>query len=133
MTRINAGIDPARLKDRQLLAEHREIKRIPNNIKNGKAIIKDIPPTFRLGTGHVKFFYDKLSFLRKRYVDLYIECIHRGFKVTNYMQAFLDLPLELMNDYNPTDECIEIITQRLTEKDALLWIIKIAVDLWLVR
>ena len=33
MTRINAGIPPKKLTNRHLLAEHREIKRIPNVIK----------------------------------------------------------------------------------------------------
>ena len=30
MTRINCGIPPEELSDKHLLAEHREIKRIPN-------------------------------------------------------------------------------------------------------
>jgi hypothetical protein len=33
MTRINTGIPPKELTDKHLLAEHREIKRIPNCIK----------------------------------------------------------------------------------------------------
>ena len=33
MTRINVGIPPAELTGKHLIAEHREIKRIPNCIK----------------------------------------------------------------------------------------------------
>jgi len=40
MTRINAGYSVRRLTDKHLLAEHREIKRIPNMVKSGKAIVK---------------------------------------------------------------------------------------------
>ena len=57
MTRINT-IPPQELCDKHLMAEIREITRIPNTIKTGKAIIANIPDTFRLGSGHVKFFYD---------------------------------------------------------------------------
>jgi hypothetical protein len=48
MTRINIGIPPSRLKSKMLLAEAREIKRIPNTIKSGKAKIEGIPATFRM-------------------------------------------------------------------------------------
>ena len=36
MTRINVGVDPSELNVKMLIAEHREIKRIPNLIKIGK-------------------------------------------------------------------------------------------------
>ena len=60
MTRINAGIPPAELTNKHLIAEHREIKRIPNCIAKGKYKMEGIPDKFKLGTGHVKFFYNKL-------------------------------------------------------------------------
>ena len=50
MTRINT-IPPQELCDKHLMAEIREIARIPNTIKTGKAIIANIPDTFRLGSG----------------------------------------------------------------------------------
>ena len=34
---------------------------------------------FKLGIGHVKFFYNKLLYLKNRYISLYNECIKRGF------------------------------------------------------
>ena len=36
MTRVNVGIPPVELVDQHLLAEHREIKRIPNCVAKGK-------------------------------------------------------------------------------------------------
>ena len=74
MTRVNVGIKPSELIGKMLIAEHREIKRIPNIIKSGKYSMKGQPQLFTLGKGHVKFFYDKLEFLRKRYELLYTEC-----------------------------------------------------------
>jgi deoxyribonuclease (pyrimidine dimer) len=123
MTRINCGIDPKTLSDKHLLAEHREIKRIPNAIRKGKFNLKNQPKTFKLGTGHVKFFYDKLLYLKKRYDSLYQECKHRKFNVTYYGSAWcyapgLGSPLEpMMNDYIPTQYDIDIIQARLDEKN----------------
>lgn len=117
MTRINIGINPRLLTNKHLIAEHREIKRIPNTIKNGKAIVKDIPREFTLGKGHVKFFYNKLRYLYLRYKDLHDECIRRDFKVSAYHDAWNNVPFELFNDYKPTKQDIAIIMQRLREKD----------------
>ena len=116
MTRINVGIPPAELVNQHLLAEHREIKRIPNCIAKGKYNMDGIPETFKLGKGHVKFFYDKLLHLKKRYVRLYEECIKRGFNVQNYIKAWDNVPKELMNDYNVKANDIRIIRERINEK-----------------
>ena len=116
MTRINIGIPPAELVNQHLLAEHREIKRIPNCIAKGRYNMDGIPDRFKLGKGHVKFFYNKLLHLKKRYVRLYEECIKRGFNVQNYIEAWSDLPEELMNDYNVKANDIRIIKERINEK-----------------
>lgn len=115
MTRINAGIPPAELSDKHLIAEHREIKRIPNAITSGKSRMEGIPERFKLGTGHVKFFYNKLGYLKKRYEELYAECINRGFNVTYFGGAWINVPPALMNDYAPTDDDRRIIRQRIEE------------------
>tara|TARA_R110002012_G_scaffold314219_3_gene526685 strand:- start:279 stop:638 length:360 start_codon:yes stop_codon:yes gene_type:complete len=116
MTRINVGLLPSELSDKHLMAEHREIKRIPNCIKKGRYNLDGIPDTFRLGAGHVKFFYNKLKYLHNRYNSLYDECIKRGFKVTNYNDAFKDVPLELYNDYKSTDIDRQLILDRIEER-----------------
>ena len=116
MTRVNVGIPPADLVNQHLIAEHREIKRIPNCIAKGKYNMEGIPDKFKLGTGHVKFFYNKLLYLKFRYASLYVECIRRGFNVQNYIGAWNDVPEELMNDYKPT--CIDrlIVQEKKKEK-----------------
>lgn len=116
MTRINVGIKPKLLNTKHLIAEHREIVRIPNSIKSGRAIIKDIPPNFKLGAGHVKFFYNKLLYLHKRYKSLHKECVRRKFNVTNFGNSFTDLPKDLYNDYKPTVNDIDIITTRINQR-----------------
>ena len=116
MTRINVGIPPIELVNQHLIAEHREIKRIPNCIAKGKYNMEGIPERFKLGTGHVKFFYNKLLYLKNRYVKLYEECIKRGFNVQNYINAWDNVPQELMNDYKVKANDIRIIRERINEK-----------------
>lgn len=116
MTRINVGIPPKDLTRQHLIAEHREIKRVPNVVSKGKFNLKGQPKEFTLGTGHVKFFYDKLGYLKQRYEELYSECRNRGFDVTYYGDAWNDVPKHLMGDYTPTERDIQIITERINER-----------------
>ena len=116
MTRINVGIPPAELNGKHLIAEHREIKRIPNLVNRGRYSLDNQPKLFKLGTGHVKFFYDKLLYLKRRYDALYNECRKRGFNVQNYSNAWKGSPKHLMNDYKPTERDRAIIKQRIEEK-----------------
>lgn len=120
MTRINVGIDPRELPSKLLLAEHRELKRIPNTISSGKAIVQNIPTSFTLGTGHVKFFYNKVKYLQRRYRALYEECLNRDFLVTNYSSAFDEVPTNLMNDYIPEERDRELLIERIESKDFYL-------------
>lgn len=115
MTRVNL-VWVKELYDQHLLSEHREIKRIPNVIKSWKYYLDKIPNNYVLGTWHVKFFYNKLQFLHKRYIDIYNECLNRNFKVENYEESFMNLPTELYNDYIPNEKEIDINKQRLKEK-----------------
>lgn len=118
MTRINV-VPPQELCDKHLLAEHRELTRIPNNIVNGKAIIRDIPSAYTLGTGHVKFFYNKLAYLYNRYLTLTEECKARGFNVTNRWPMDPQHPIsctQLYNDYQPTDEALAINRERIQDR-----------------
>lgn len=116
LTRINAGIMPEELPSKLLLAEHREIKRIPNMIASGKAKITNIPKNFSLGTGHVKFFYDKQSYLFSRYRSLYDECLKRQFNIQNYSECWLSIPKNLLNDWMPSASDRQIIVERIESK-----------------
>ena len=115
MTRINL-IPVSELTDQHLLAEHRELKRIPNLIKSWKYNLENIPDQFVLWTWHVKFFYNKLLFLKLRYIELHQECLKRWFNVMNYIESFQGLPSELMNNYEATQEAIKLSQSRIDEK-----------------
>jgi len=117
MTRINVGIPPEKLSRQHLLAEHREIKRIPNMVRSGRANLNNIPEKFTLGKGHVKFFYDKLFYLLTRYNHIYTECTRRGYKVQNYRSAWDGIPGRLMLCYRPSYEAVKLVKDRLLEKD----------------
>ena len=116
MTRINVGIPPSELTTKHLVAEHREIVRIPNCVAKGRYNLKNQPKTFTLGTGHVKFFYTRLGYLKNRYEQIYSDCVKRGYNVTYYGGAWDNVPKEFMNDYVPTYNDVEIIKQRIHER-----------------
>ena len=117
MTRINAGIPPKALTDQHLLAEHREIKRLPAVFaKNPNPT--DIPKVFTLGTGHVKFFLDKGQYTLKRSKLIYAECIKRGFEITDY-SANWDIYIahpKYNKDYKETAEAIKLLIERISER-----------------
>lgn len=117
MTRINAGIPPCKLSNKHLLAEHREMKRIPNAVSRGRVRLDKIPKEFCLGTGHVSFFYDKLGYLLRRYKAVYNCCRQRGLNVQDYSNAWDEVPSELMGDYVPTFRDNELITNRIKERN----------------
>lgn len=116
MTRISVGVRAIELCDAHLIKERVELLRIPNAIKSGKAVVKDIPRKFTLGKGHVKFFYDKLGYLQQRYVELTAECIERDFKITDFSDSFKDIPQSLWNDYEETQQDRDIVVQRVNER-----------------
>lgn len=92
MTRINSAIPVEHLTDEHLLAEHREIKRMPALFAktNKLTLPKRIPKEFCLGSGHVTFFFNKFGFIFTRYSRLFEECKRRGFNVNYYGSNFFD-------------------------------------------
>lgn len=116
MTRINV-VPPQELCDQHLLAEHRELTRIPNRVLSGKFSLEGQPSEYVLGKGHVKFFYDKVNYLWKRYMLLHNECWKRGFKPSlKWPKTANDLPNCYWQDYTPTPEALELNRQRITER-----------------
>jgi len=116
MTRINAGILPYELPDKLLLAELREIKRIPNTINSGKARIENIPVNFCLGKGHVKFFYNKIKYLHRRYCSLYDEAIARGFNVSRFHESFNRVNSILYNDWDDSGYPRKLLIERIVSE-----------------
>ena len=118
MTRISAGIKAKHLSDINLRKERIEILRVPNKVKKNKYSAKTTPPTdFVLGVGHEVYFKNKLKYLHKRYNELTEECVKRGFNVTDYSDAFKDLPEHLYNDWDDNIPKVkEIVSERITER-----------------
>ena len=105
MTRINL-VPPAELCDQHLLAEHRELTRIPNAVGKGRYSLAGQPADYKLGTGHVRFFFDKLAFLQRRYQALHDECLARGFKVRYIWPRELPQDAALWRDYEATAQAL---------------------------
>lgn len=123
MTRINSAIPVRHLTDEHLLAEHREIKRLPDAFRKAlrSGALKRIPEKFCLGTGHVTFFLNKQAFLFSRYQAIHNECARRGFNVEEYSENWLKaLPLmqiyNCWNNYGPTAEEKALLTNRISER-----------------
>lgn len=115
MTRINL-VPPQELCDQHLLAEHRELTRIPNAVAKGKFSLKGQPIDYKLGEGHVRFFFNKLGFLKKRYDLLHTECKARGFNVQYFWQNELPTDPNLWLDYEPTEQALKANRERIAER-----------------
>jgi deoxyribonuclease (pyrimidine dimer) len=122
MTRINV-VPPQELTVKHLVAEYKEITRLPNNLKKslsrkGKPFqMTEIPSQYTLGKGHVKFFYDKMAFLQNRFESLVKEMLNRGYS-PKYTDSSIFVPDNKMfyNGYQPTDEAIRLNRERIQER-----------------
>lgn len=113
MTRINV-VPVEELCDQFLFAEFRELTRIPNGIRDGKlkTEYRDAPLHYTLGTGHVKFFVDKLGWLKQRYDQLHRELLYRNYKVTYIWPDSLPKYAKHLQ-YEPTQDALAINRERL--------------------
>lgn len=119
MTRINSAIPVQHLTDEHLLAEHREIKRLPYCLQEAvrTGSIKHIPERFVLGNGHVTFFLDKQQFVYNRYIDIHCAVRGRGFNVQSYIDNWsTPCVKDYWNDYKPTDEERQLLIDRITDR-----------------
>lgn len=122
MTRINV-IPVETLCDQHLLAEYTELAPVVLNVVNGKQRnLKGAPQHYKLNTGHVLFFRNKLKYLINRYDQLVAELLERGYTI-NYPtlrnQVTPDNQQELaiyLNDYQPTQAAVEENVERIVER-----------------
>lgn len=118
MTRINiCPVDE--LMDQHLIAEIKEIPRVPwyikRSLKTGRFTENDIPSSYCLGEGHVKFFYNKGKWLEERLTAVQLEMIKRKMNPNLDISYSIDIfkRLNFYNDYIPTEEEIEINRERI--------------------
>ena len=123
MTRINAGMAPSELHRRHLIAEYRETLMVPAALRRSlrtipkEVTLKSIPKQFTLNAGHVKFFFDKLTFLERRYESLKDEMRLRGYFVAeSRTQNFEGFDPEFYNDWTPTQEARTLVHTRIAER-----------------
>lgn len=128
MTRINSSTNPKYLTDQHLLAELRELPRIftavSKRINKGQSF-NDIPEKFTLGTGHMKFFYNKIQFLLNRHKSLRYEYRFRFNKqynfddsrfTFNYFNSKLGIGDRVWFNYMPTNEEHQLLVDRITTR-----------------
>lgn len=118
MTRINCAIPVKFLTDEHLLAEHRELERMPwyheMSLKSGS--ISKVPSKFTLGKGHVLFFVNKMGFVLNRYKEVHLECLRRNFSVIDRSYKWDNIDKKYMNDYSPTKDDYNLLVERLSER-----------------
>jgi hypothetical protein len=122
MTRINAHIPPQDLCDQHLLAEYREILRVitlslRKADKKGKEMLKEVPSEFKLGGGHVTFFYDKLKYIHLRFESIRQELIKRKFEVSfDFDDSKLKDYAWLYHDWEYDEKARNLIIERIYER-----------------
>ena len=123
MTRINADYELKKLTDQHVMAEYRELPMVIAALKRSlrtqptNTVLKKIPNSFTLNKGHVTFFYNKLTFLSKRYDRLIIELKERGYKLdADRKLDFNDIPDVFFNDWHAKEKDNIIIENRISEK-----------------
>lgn len=123
MTRINC-VPPAELSGPHLVAEYRELPRTfalaleaqrrgerPDDPRN--------PRRYVLGTGHVRFFYDKGAFLLARQRSLVDEMLRRGYRPTHADPSSLveGLGPDRMLDWTPDEAALELNRARIAARN----------------
>lgn len=82
MTRINI-VSVKEISNKQLMAEYHESIRVFSYVLKSKKIPEDIPSHYCLGKGHVKFFFNKIPYILKRYKEINKELTGRGYRLNN--------------------------------------------------
>lgn len=119
MTRINV-VEPQELMDQHLLAEYRELPMVlaalRRSIRSKRGLPK-IPTEYTLGKGHVTFFYDKGTFLYKRYKALKRELTTRGYRLDpNRKIEWHTIGPNLWKEYDPTPIDVAINRVRIAQR-----------------
>ncbi len=119
MTRINC-IPPECLLDQHLLAEYNETAMALASLRRSKATGRPLPKRdeYTLNSGHVIFFYDKGSFLKRRYEALRQELLKRDYKLDESRKmewGVYDKP-ELDYDWKPSLKDQQINVERILQR-----------------
>lgn len=126
MTRINLE-DPSLLCEKHLRGEWYELPRIVTSVLKLEFPFHpdDIPAKFTVrtsdnptgGKGHMKFFYNKLGWLRTRYVSLINELHERNLEASDNWNPRIYQPqfAHLFGDWKPSEEDVSLSRKRIAE------------------
>lgn len=117
MTRINC-VPPRELVRQHLLAEYRELPRVFKAAE--RAYQNDIdflePPEYVLGKGHVSFFYRRLGYCKRRFLELVREMKRRGYQVNFPDTPRVHVPSSWHGDWQPTGKARALNRQRIQDR-----------------
>lgn len=113
MTRINC-VPVQELSKEHLLAEYRELPRVRHAYP--RKTPPNIPSTYRMGKGHVTFFFDKGIWLEKRHSNLVDEMRRRGYKTNIPRLRLSHWKDECMNNWTPDENDLLINRRRIKER-----------------
>ncbi len=113
MVRVNL-INPRYLSDQHLIAEYNEILMLASYIHKHQGL-DGMPERYSLGRGHMKFFKDKVAYLKRRHELLKEEMRRRGFRADKSIEVE-KFPPRLRGDWSPSSDDLQIIKKRLIEK-----------------
>lgn len=116
MVRVNL-INPGNLADQHLIAEYSEILMLVAYAKKYPST-GNIPKNYSLGKGHIKFFKNKLAYLKDRHELLKKEMAKRGFKPKRTV-SLKGFNRKLINSWKPDYKDKKIIKKRLMQKIGL--------------
>lgn len=132
MTRINC-VPVTELHNKHLVGEYKEIVRVYKAaykwVAANKEELHELPTTYRMGKGHVKFFYNKLQYICERWHQLRSEMISRGYnpqiedlsQLWRYTRVRLPngdmfTPLFLWGSWQPSERDMAINRARIRER-----------------
>ena len=106
-----------------LLGEYKEITRVFTLVRNAQERGKNrwnigAPVKYTLGTGHMKFFADKLKYVLWRYNELTKEMINRGYNPSPvpYKDLINGIDSSWFKDYTPTEAAMKINRKRIQDR-----------------
>lgn len=122
MTRINC-VPVQELTRQHLVAEYRELPRVFSLARKPKSG-EVFPQQYTLGTGHVKFFYNRLGYLAERHTQIVREMKRRGYKPVipedemwqHCEKAGGRLSSELFANWQPDENAIKANRDRIQER-----------------
>jgi deoxyribonuclease (pyrimidine dimer) len=116
VVRVNL-INPGKLADQHLVAEYDEMLMLMAYVRKHQSL-EGIPENFCLGKGHIKFFKNKLLYLKKRHEALKQEMRKRGFAARKTLDT-KGIDKKLLKDWSPNPQDLQIIKKRLKQKICL--------------